>query len=72
MGGSKVPAEARLAVYRNNVIGSLTGALRPTYPAVERLVGKEFFAAAAARLIACEPPATRDLYEYDGAFPDFL
>ncbi|MDA8052052.1 MAG: DNA-binding domain-containing protein [Rhodospirillales bacterium] len=67
-----VPAAARLGVYRNNVLGNLTGALRLTFPAVERLVGPAFFAAAAAHFIAAEPPAGADLYEYGATFPSFL
>ncbi|MGH6973460.1 MAG: DNA-binding domain-containing protein, partial [Stellaceae bacterium] len=32
-------AEARLNIYRNTIIASLTAALRLSYPAVHRLVG---------------------------------
>lgn len=79
-GGAKLPevadgaigAAARISVYRNNVIGNLTGALRLTFPAVERLVGAEFFAAAAARFITAAPPRSADLYEYGEVFPEFL
>jgi hypothetical protein len=65
-------AAARVRIYRNNVLGNLTGALRLTFPAVERLVGADFFAAAAARFISAAPPASADLYEYGAAFPAFL
>lgn len=71
LGGAVDPA-ARLDIYRNNVIGNLTGALRLTYPAIERLVGAEFFAAACARYIAATPPGSADLYEYGADFSDFL
>lgn len=70
--GGKVPAAARFHVYRNNVIGNLIKALRLTFPATERLVGSEFFAAAAARLITQAPPRSADLYEYGDLFPRFL
>ena len=70
--GGAVPAAARLGVYRNNVFGNLTAALRLTYPAVNRLVGEAFFAAAAARFIREEPPASPDLYEYGAGFAAFL
>ncbi|MGC8476023.1 MAG: putative DNA-binding domain-containing protein [Acetobacteraceae bacterium] len=70
--GGAVPAAARLGVYRNNVFGNLTAALRLTYPAVNRLVGEEFFAAAAARFIPEDPPASPDLYEYGAGFAAFL
>jgi hypothetical protein len=81
LGEADVPAEirggmpdagARLDIYRNNVIANLTGALALTFPAVERLVGAEFFAAAAGRFIAAVPPASADLYEYGAEFAEFL
>ena len=65
-------AASRMRIYRNNVFGNLTGALRLTFPAVERLVGADFFAGAAARFISATPPGSADLYEYGAAFPDFL
>ncbi len=70
--GGAFDAAARLRIYRNNVLGNLTGALRLTFLAVERLVGADFFAAAAARFISAAPPASADLYEYGAAFPSFL
>ena len=70
--GGRVDAAARLAIYRNNVIGTLTGALRLTYPAIERLVGAAFFAAACARFAAAAPPDSADLYEYGAGFAAFL
>jgi len=63
---------ARLQVYRNNVVGNLTGALRLTFPAVERLVGPDFFAAAAVRFIAVEPPRRANLYDWGDGFAGFL
>ena len=63
---------ARLAIYRNNVTGNLTGALRLSFPAVERLVGADFFAAAAARFLAAAQPRQANLYDWGDAFPDFL
>lgn len=69
--GGTLDATARIRIYRNNVLGNLTGALRLTFPAVERLVGADFFAAA-ARFIAASPPESADLYEYGSAFPAYL
>ncbi len=63
---------ARLNVYRSNVTGHLTGALRLTFPAVERLVGSDFFAGAAARFIAAAPPRGADLYDWGDGFAAFL
>ena len=70
--GGAIAAAARVNVYRNNVIGNLTGALRLAFPAVVRLVGDDFFAAAAAGFIRTAPPESADLHEYGAAFPDFL
>lgn len=70
--GGKVPAAVRFGIYRNNVISNLTAVLRLTFPAVARLVGTEFFATAAARLITQAPPRSADLYEYGDLFPGFL
>ena len=70
--GGALGAAARVRIYRNNMLGNLTGALRLTFPAVERLVGADFFAAAATDFIAAAPPASADLYEYGAAFPAFL
>lgn len=70
--GGALSAAARLAVYRNNMRGALTAALRLGFPAVVRLVGEEFFAAAAARFIAAVPPADADLSRHGARFPDFL
>lgn len=70
--GGTLDASSRVNIYRNNVLGNLTGALRLTFPAVERLVGPDFFAGAAAQFIPATPPVSADLYEYGAAFPAFL
>ena len=69
--GAIAPAE-RLSIYRNTFIGTLVQALRNTFPAVERLVGAEFFEGAAAIFVAAQPPGGAYLNEYGGAFGDFL
>lgn len=67
-----LPPEARLNLYRNTFIGTLTNALRLSYPAVYRLVGAEFFEAAAARFVAAQPPKGAYLNEYGETFAAFL
>jgi len=64
--------EARLSVYRNTFVGSLTTALRLSYPAVHRLVGAPFFESAARIFIEAEPPHCAHLNRYGAEFPDFL
>jgi len=63
---------ARLNVYRNNVLSNLTGALKLSFPAVERLVGPDFFAGAAQRFIAAAPPRRANLYDWGDGFAGFL
>jgi hypothetical protein len=62
----------RFSVYRNNLYASLSDALRSRYPVVERLVGRDFFYAAAAVFIGAHPPSSPVLIEYGEAFPAFL
>jgi hypothetical protein len=62
----------RVSIYRNTSRIALTNALRLNYPAVQRLVGEDFFAAAADMFIAKEPPRTAWLDAYGIGFPEFL
>jgi len=65
-------AAERLRIYRNTCRSTLIEALRITYPAVERLVGRDFFDTAAARYAGTHPPQSGYLNEYGGEFPEFL
>src|SRR5215469_12520562 len=64
--------EARLNVYRNTFIGTITTALRLSFPAVHRLVGAEFFESAARLFIEGHPPRSAYLDEYGAQLPEFL
>jgi len=66
------PAGRRFDVYRNNVTVSLVNALADTYPAVQRIVGREFFRAMARVHVRQSPPASPLLFEYGRAFADFI
>lgn len=55
----------RFAVYRNNVVVSLTQALADSFPVVRQLVGPEFFDAM-ARLYLCETPPTSPILAHHG------
>lgn len=59
-------------VYRNNRMSALLDALSTTYPAVQRLVGKTFFRAAASVYIEHDPPRSPILNLYGAGFGDFL
>jgi hypothetical protein len=65
-------AAERLGIYRNTCRATLTQALRMTYPAVERLVGPDFFDMAAARFIDEHPARSGYLNEYGAEFAQFL
>ena len=65
-------ARRRLAVYRRNVFGAMTGALRASDPVVERIVGAPFFRHAAEAYIHAQPSASGDLNDFGGAFAAFL
>jgi hypothetical protein len=64
--------DERFAVYRNNVLASLTASLRETFPVVCRLVDERFFAYAAHEFVCAHPPTRPALSEYGAKFPDFL
>jgi len=62
----------RLAIHRHSARTALTKALATQFPAVERLVGAGFFAMAAARFIASEPPNSPRLLAYGEGFADTI
>jgi hypothetical protein len=62
----------RLSVHRNNLHASPIDVLRARYPVIERLVGEDFFKAAAGIFAATHPPRTPVLLEYGEGFPAFL
>lgn len=63
---------ARLNIYRNTAEGVLVNALRLAFPAVQRLVGADFFDGAVHLFVVATPPRSAWLDEYGAAFPDFL
>ncbi|MDE3177447.1 MAG: putative DNA-binding domain-containing protein [Pseudomonadota bacterium] len=60
------------AVYRNNVAVGLIKALEARYPVVRRLVGDDYFRAAARAFIARNMPQSAVLIAYGAALPQFL
>jgi Putative DNA-binding domain len=65
-------AQPGFAVYRNTVLKGCIDALHANFPAVARLVGDEWFRAAAAVYARCELPTTPTLLTYGQTFADFL
>ena len=62
----------RFDVHRNNRASSLIDALQACFPAVRRLVGDDFFRAAARAYVGAEPPRSPVLLHYGGTFAAFL
>jgi hypothetical protein len=65
-------ADELIAIYRNTVRSTLINALRLSYPAVQRIVGADFFEAAALLYIHEHAPRSACLNDYGGDFAGFL
>ena len=63
---------ARLAVYRNNVVGSLIDALADTFPVTQELLGEAFFRAMAGVFARQAPPGSHILAHYGEGFAEFI
>jgi hypothetical protein len=68
----KLAQSRRFDVHRNNMTVSLIEALEASFPAVHRLVGSDFFHAAAKTYIRRHPPRSPVLLLYGETFGDFL
>jgi hypothetical protein len=71
-GVAALVAQPAFAVYRNTIMKSCIDALQANYPAVARLVGEEWFRAAAAIYVREELPSNPTLLRYGADFSDFL
>lgn len=65
-------AQSGFNVYRNTVLKGCIDALCDNFPAVERLVGREWLAAVAALYARQTPPSDARLVFYGEGFADFL
>lgn len=65
-------AQPGFAVYRNTVLAGCIDALQANYPAVEQLVGEDWFRAAAAVHARAHLPEQPSLLLYGERFPAFL
>ena len=63
---------ARIAIYRNNLLGNYRKALAATYPVVRRLVGESFFDAAIEHFVRGHPSTRGDVNRYGGKLATFL
>ncbi|MFB2552697.1 HvfC/BufC N-terminal domain-containing protein [Ensifer soli] len=64
--------DRRFRVYRDNTAIGLAGALASRFPATERIVGTDFFAALAAAYVSRHPPRSPLLLAYGDDFGDFI
>jgi hypothetical protein len=65
-------ATRRFAVYRNNVVAGLVKAIEARFPAVEKIVGEDFFVAMARIFVVERPPRSPLLATYGDEFADFI
>ena len=63
---------ARIAIYRNNVLGNYRKVMAATYPVVRRLVGGAFFDAAIEAFVRAHPSPHGDVNRYGGELARFL
>lgn len=69
---TKITAEQRLSIYRNNAFLTTIEFLEDKYPAFKAMVGEEFFNQACKAYMIQYPPNAGDLTDYGGAFPAFV
>jgi hypothetical protein len=63
---------ARLSIYHNHFLITLSEALGATYPVVRRLVGERFFAQTVRAFLQHSPPRSPCLFEYGEGFAAHL
>ncbi len=69
---ARLAAQPAFAIYRNTVMKGCIDALQANYPSVARLVGDEWFRAAAAIHAGANLPRHPALVDYGAGFADFL
>jgi len=69
---SKWTAQAAFAVYRNTVMSGCVDALQANFPSLARLVGADWFRAAAATFVRAQAPRDGRLLMYGETFADFI
>lgn len=69
---NQISAKDRLGVYHNNIIGSLSEAIRATFPLLENLVGEDFLKAMARVFIFNNPPTSGCIHHYGKGFDAFI
>lgn len=67
-----ISLENRFSIYQNNIILTLIGVIRDTFPILSKLVGDEFLTLMAKEFIKTNHPKTGNLNEYGAEFPSFI
>lgn len=67
-----IAAQPGFVVYRNTCLKGCVDALTAQFPSVMRLVGEDWFRAAATEHVRAHPPHDGRLLRYGHAFPSFL
>ena len=65
-------AARRFSVYRNNVVAGLVNAIEARFPAVKKIVGRDFFVAMARAFVVAQPPRSPLLATYGDEVADFI
>ncbi|VAX27835.1 hypothetical protein MNBD_NITROSPINAE05-1038 [hydrothermal vent metagenome] len=68
----KLSPDRQLGIYRNNVFGCLSDALKIAYPVTVKLVGTEFFEHLADEFIRQTPSENGNLHHFGGELAKFL
>lgn len=71
-GGTALTRQPAFAVYRNTVMSACIDALQANFPSVVRLVGVDWFRAAASAYVRVQPPRDGRMLFYGESFADFL
>ena len=69
---SALTRQPAFAVYRNTVMSGCIDALQANFPSVVRLVGVDWFRAAATTYVRAQPPTDGRMLFYGETFADFL
>ncbi|MGE0734010.1 MAG: putative DNA-binding domain-containing protein [Alphaproteobacteria bacterium] len=70
--GAGIDPVARLGIYRNHFLHSLSDALNATFATVRGAVGSDFSGQLAREFVRTRPPVAPCLFEYGAEFADFL
>jgi Putative DNA-binding domain len=70
--GDAREARRRFAVHRNNVVAGLVKTIETRFPAVQKIVGDDFFAAMARAFVIACPPRSPVLASFGDEFAAFI